>query len=316
MRILIVTPAKRGSRLGNRITADRWAQILRKQHHRVTVKQQFESGSFDLLIALHAKRSADSIAKFRLAFPAAKIILAFTGTDLNRDFGRSRKVDESIRLADWMVGLEPVGLNKLKLADQKKSSVIFQSADPVVNVPKKLVRSFEVSVLGHLRPVKDPFRTAMAVRCLPASSKVKVVHFGSALSTEMKNRAIREMKLNPRYQWFGSVPYGEAQRRLARSRLTVLSSKSEGGPAAITEAIVNGVPILATRIDSMFGILGPSYPGLFDYGDTPRLSELIYRAETEPPFYRRLQFAIKKLKPKFIRSQEAKAWQQLLSRLS
>ena len=39
----------------------------------------------DLLIALHARKSAASIEAFRRAHPAARIVLVMTGTDLYRD---------------------------------------------------------------------------------------------------------------------------------------------------------------------------------------------------------------------------------------
>ena len=43
--------------------------------------------------------------------------------------------------------------------------------------------------MGHLRPVKDPFRTALAARLLPPSSRVRVLHLGAALSEEMAEQA-------------------------------------------------------------------------------------------------------------------------------
>ena len=55
-------------------------------------------------------------------------------------------------------------------------------------------------MLGHLRPVKDPFRTAMAVRQLPPSSRIQVVHVGGALTDDMKTEADAEESTNPRYR--------------------------------------------------------------------------------------------------------------------
>ncbi|HIA67442.1 TPA: hypothetical protein EYN98_15570 [Candidatus Poribacteria bacterium] len=47
-------------------------------------------------------------------------------------------------------------------------------------------------MIGHLRPVKDPFRVANAVRLLPASSQIKVLHAGAALSPDMESEAVAE----------------------------------------------------------------------------------------------------------------------------
>ena len=319
MRILIVTPAKRGSRLGNQITASRWAKILRAQKHFVSIKQAFEShsdrGHYDLLIALHARKSSKSVAEFKRIYSDAKILVAITGTDIHHDLGKGPSVERSFQLADRIVSLEPECLKKLSRRDRQKSCVILQSAAPVLNPPKKLTRVFEISIIGHLRSVKDPFRTAKAVRDLPESSRVRVVHFGAALTPAMERRALQETDRNERYRWFGSVPHGVAQRRLARSRLSVLTSKSEGGPAAIVEAVVNEVPILGTRIDALVGMLGDDYPGLFDYGDTAELTRLINLAENERDFYGRLLKATRLLRPKFSPAREAKAWRELIAEM-
>ena len=312
MRILIVTPAERGSTTGNRITAERWARILRTQGHRLNLLEAYDGAEYDLLVALHARRSAKSVAKFRKHLPDGKVIVALTGTDLNRDLGRSPMVEATLQLADRIVLIEPVGGRKLKQRFQKKTHVIFQSSTAVKNPPQKLKRYFEVSVIGHLRPVKDPLRTAIAAGRLPGESRVRVVHFGQALSAKMARLANREAARNDRYRWFGGVSHGEAKRRLARSRLTVLSSESEGGPSVISEAIMNDIPILATRIDAVIGMLGANHPGLFDFGDTRCLSELIWRAETDKPFYQSLVAAGKKLRNRFAPRAEFANWKKLL----
>ena len=63
--IHIVTPAPRGSRKGNRITADRYAQLLRALGHHVTVGT--DERDCDLLLALHARKSAPAMRRFRRA---------------------------------------------------------------------------------------------------------------------------------------------------------------------------------------------------------------------------------------------------------
>ena len=50
-------------------------------------------------------------------------------------------------------------------------------------------------MIGHLRAVKDPFRTALAARSLPDSSKMRVLQVGGAMTAAMAKRARREMEL-------------------------------------------------------------------------------------------------------------------------
>ena len=117
-------------------------------------------------------------------------------------------------------------------------------------------------MLGHLRPVKDPFRTALAARLLPTTSRLRVLHVGKALSADMAERAHTEMAENPRYRWLGELPRWQALRVLARSHVLVLSSLTEGGANVISEALALGVPIVASRIAGSIGLLGDRLSGI------------------------------------------------------
>src|SRR5262249_3880652 len=145
--------------------------------------------------------------------------------------------------------------------------------------------TFKVVVLGHLRHEKDPFRTALALRLLPAESRIRVTHLGRALTVPMQRRAKKLSATEPRYRWLGEVPRRRARKILAQSHLLVLSSRMEGGANAISEALADGVPILASRISGSIGLLGARYPGFFETGDTEGLARLLTRAETDPRYY-------------------------------
>ena len=82
MRVLLVTPAPPGSETGNRVTALRWARILRDLGRRVAVAEEYRGQRCDLLVALHALRSAPSVERYRSAHPDAPLVVALTGTDL------------------------------------------------------------------------------------------------------------------------------------------------------------------------------------------------------------------------------------------
>ncbi len=302
--------------MGNSVTADRWRKLLNDLGHEVTVAHRCLRGPFDLLIALHARKSHNAVLQFQKQNAKRPVIVAMTGTDLHSDLGRSKKVMESVELAQRILLLEPKAGFKLPTKLRKKIRVIYQSAVVIKPTPTRLKRWFEVTVVGHLRPVKDPFRTAQAAMRLPTVSRVRVVQIGRTLDPFMERRARSLAEQNPRYKFLGPLSHLETQRRLARSRATVLSSKSEGGPAVLSEAIVNSIPVLASRIDATEGILGESYPGLFCVGDTRRLAELLYRVEKDASFRRELVSCTKSIKRKLQPSFERKAWRALLSEFS
>lgn len=312
MELLIVTPVPARSRRGNRITAQRWAKLLRDLGHRVTIADEFKRQPCDALVALHARKSAKSIKRFARHRPGDPLLVTLTGTDLYKDIHRSRAARRSLELASRLILLQPHGIGELDGALHGKARVILQSAEPPKSALAPLKRYFEVCVSGHLRPVKDPFRTARAALRLPAKSRVRITHVGAALSEAMKTRAEAEMGRNPRYQWLGEVSQARALKLLSRSRLMVISSKSEGGANVIAEALACRVPILASRISGSLGMLGEEYPGYFPVGDTQALADLMQRAETDPGYYAELQESVESLRPRIAPGEEAARWAALL----
>ena len=103
MKICLVTPAPHGSRKGNRVTALRWAKILRNLGHRVAVEQEYRGQRCDLAVALHARRSFPSIERFSSQHPNLPLILALTGTDLYGDIHDDPEAQRSLEMATRLV---------------------------------------------------------------------------------------------------------------------------------------------------------------------------------------------------------------------
>jgi L-histidine N-alpha-methyltransferase len=288
-RILIVTPAAPGSTKGNRITAERWASLL--DGHQVEIAVDYDGQPCDLLIALHARRSATAIERYRADHPVGPLILALTGTDLYRDIHTDPDAQRSLELADLFIGLHPRVQDDLPEAVRAKARWVVQSAVPPETAAAPPEDSLQVCVLGHLRPVKDPLRTAAAARLLPEDSRLHVVHLGAALDDETAAAARTESESNPRYEWRGEVPHDQALELLAASHVHVLSSEMEGGANAVCEALACGVPTLSSRISGSVGLLGETYPGFFPVGDTEALAALLRRFETDEAFRETLRSA-------------------------
>jgi putative glycosyltransferase (TIGR04348 family) len=315
MRIRLVTPAPAGSRKGNRVTALRWARFLRALGHAVRVGQDYRGQRCDLLVALHAGYSSPSVARFRGDHPDRPLVLALTGTDLYGEIHTSPEARQALELATRLVVLQPLGVEELPAHLRPRARVIYQSVrSPRWRAVPRAGR-FDVCVLGHLRPVKDPFRTAEAARRLPPESRLRVLHLGGALSEEMGRAAGAEAAGNPRYRWLGERPRRQALRILARCRLLVLTSLSEGGANAVSEAVAVGVPVLSSRVAGSVGLLGPDYPGYFPVGDTPALADLLRRAETDAAFYQALKAHSEKCRPLIDPARELRSWEELLREL-
>jgi putative glycosyltransferase (TIGR04348 family) len=315
MNITIVTPAPPRARKGNRVTALRWSRLLRQLGNRVAVRQEYRGERCELLIALHARRSFAAVEHFRRLYPDRPIVVALTGTDLYDDIHKDAQARQALAWASRLVVLQRLGVDELPPRLRAKARVIYQSAEAPPGPTVFPKQSFQVCVMAHMRPVKDPFQTARAARSLPASSRVRVVHVGAALTATMANEVRAEAAVNPRFCWLGDLPRWQALRVLARSRLLALTSVMEGGANVVSEAIAAGVPVVCSRIPGSVGILGAAYAGYFPVGDTQALTALLGRAETDVEFYAGLQRWCQRLRPLVHPARERQCWRRLLGEL-
>lgn len=316
MKISVVTPAPKRSRAGNRATAERWATMLRQLGHTVSVSDGDAAPNADLLIALHAWRSAAQIARFRAHYPERKIVVALTGTDIYR-FQKShpRATLRSMALADRLVCLHDLVHRDVPRRFHGKLRVIHQSALTVPRNVAKRPRWFDVLVVGHLREEKDPLRAAYAARLLPDDSRIRIVHYGRAHDRDWAMAARAEMRINRRYVWRGEIAHGRVRRAMARARLMVLSSRMEGGANVISEALASGLVVIASAIPGSIGLLGDSYPGYYPTENESALAELLLRAEREPGYRRELERHCRRRAAHFKPQSERAAWRTVLREL-
>jgi putative glycosyltransferase (TIGR04348 family) len=320
LNVLIIGPALAHEGRGNRVTAARWGRILSGLGHEVRFQTEYDGGHCDLLVALHAIRSAPSIERFRDVHPGLPLVVALTGTDI---YGAGSMFDEggqaaarrSMACATALVAFNSLAAEEVPAELRSKVRVISQSVVPPENPSPSRADRFEVCVVGELREVKDPFRAARAARLLPTASTVHVLHAGAAGSAETADRAAAEERENDRYRWLGELSHAASLDLIARSRLLVVSSRHEGGPNVITEALGVGTPVLASRIPGTVGILGHGYDGYFDVGDTAALAMLLRRAETEDAFLASLQARCRERSELASPAAEVDAWRDLLSGL-
>ena len=316
MNIRLVTPAPPGSLAGNRTSANRWATLFRRLGHRVTVSTDYGGESADLMVALHAWRSAGAIKRFAKEHPESPLVVVVTGTDAYRYIHTHRETTlASLDAADHIVGLHDLLGHALPERYRNRLHIILQSARPRArSQPAK--RSFRVCFAGHLREEKDPLRPALAVRDLPAESRIRVDAYGGAHDAGWAREARKEMRRNPRFHWHGGISHAELRRVYARSHLLVLPSVMEGGANVISEAVMAGLPVIASDIDGSRGLLGADYPGFYPVRETEALRERLLRAESDSGYYSTLQEACDLLRERFMPRKEESGWEKLLEEIA
>lgn len=290
MKIRLITPAGRHSRAGNRATAVRWAGFLRQLGHRVDISVEYLGEPADMMLALHAWRSADAITQFRAGYPERPLIVALTGTDIYRfQFSDPEPTLGSMDRADALIALHDRVGGDIPERYRNRLHTVFQSALPVARRLPTLKSRFDVCVVGHLREEKDSLRAAYAVRSLPKASRLRVIQVGKAHSPDWAEAAAAEMAQNPRYNWRGEVTPGRVRQLMSQARLMVMSSVMEGGANVVSEACVTGLPVIASAIPGNQGLLGDSYPGYYPARDTAALTRLLLRAEADPDYLESLR---------------------------
>ncbi len=312
-RIAIVTPYLAASNTGNWHTAARWARYLRRRY-RVEIADRWDGRPVDCLIALHARRSAESIHKFAAAHPDRPLVVVLTGTDLYRDIANNRSAQRSLELASRLVVLNERGPLRLPRRVRKKTTVIVQSARRLAPA-RKAHRTFHIAVVGHLREEKNPRFVWRLLEALPAELRVRVHHAGAGLDPALAARAREVQARDPRYRWLGNLPRAQARQLIRRCHVLLHPSNMEGGAQAVIEAVMSHTPVLGSGIDGNAGLLGVQYAGLFTEGDVDAARTLVVRAAREPRFLAQLRWACAKRGTLFAPEREARGVLRLVGHL-
>ena len=333
-RVRIVSPALAAANNGNWHTAARWQQFLVEvaqveivgvddderraddDARRGHAERCGDRGGrdADLLIALHARRSARSIARWRAQRSEAPAVLVLTGTDLYRDLDVDPGARHSLQCASRIVVLQEAALARLDAASRAKAVVIVQSASALH--ARRVPGDADLVAVGHLRDEKDPTTLYRATRLLAGDAVVPTIaHIGGPLDARLADEARATMAACPSYRWLGALSHAAARRTIARARALVHCSRIEGGANVVIEAVRSGVPVLASRIDGNVGLLGADYDGYFPVGDAAALAALARRFLSVAAFADRLRAQCAARAPLFLPSAERRAVRALVAGL-
>lgn len=273
---MIVTPALAAANNGNWQTARRWQQFLAPLYPTRLVKDWPDAAAGDdaAMIALHARRSAASIAAWHARHGGGRLALVLTGTDLYRDIVDDAAAQRSLELAGRLVVLQELGARSLPAGLRRKARAIVQSAPPR-RALAKTGRHLRALMVGHLREEKDPATLFAAARLLAGRADIRIDHVGAALDPALGAAARATMAACPHYRWLGGLPHEATRRRIQRAHVLVHASRMEGGAHVVIEAIQGGTPVIASAIDGNLGLLGADWPASFAPGDPQGLADLL-----------------------------------------
>ncbi len=309
--LVIVTPALADANNGNWQTSRRWAGML-SAAYRVRLAADWQGGSEAAMVALHARRSAAAVARWRALQPQAALVVVLTGTDLYRDIASDAAAQASLHAADRLVVLNALGVQALPAALRSKARVVLQSCPARATLPKT-PRHLRALMVGHLRPEKAPATYFEAAQRLAPRADILLDHIGAALLPALGAQAAAVAAACPHYRWLGARAHAETRRRIQAAHVLVHPSLMEGGAHAVIEAVRSGTPVLASFIEGNVGLLGEGYGGYFPAGDAAALAALLQRLRDEPAMLARLQQQCRERAPLFDAAHESAALQALVA---
>ncbi|MFT5289252.1 MAG: glycosyltransferase involved in cell wall biosynthesis [Planctomycetota bacterium] len=313
-RVQILDPSPPGLRGGNRVTALRWAGILRELGCVVRVRKQWDGEDCDVLIALHAIKSRESVLRWRKQRGGAPLIVALTGTDFGDAEARASAL-QSLQLADHIIVLFGEAKKSLPANLAPRVRVIPQSFRGCSQASAAGDGELVITLLANLRAVKDPLLGARALALRPQLTGLRHVIVGGALDTNLANQMQRAAEADARVQWLGPMRRRAALEVLGNSHALLCTSLHEGGAGSVGEALAFGRAVIATDIPACRALLGDDHPGLFGAGDADALARLLERFVSSSDFRAELQQRSKLRAQHVARPVELDHWRELLTQL-
>jgi len=315
-QIVIVSPALLDANNGNWQTAKRWASLL-SVHYRTRIIKDWpddKAQSDDIMLALHARRSAPSIGAWALQRDKAALIVVLTGTDLYRDIHTDTHAQQSLDSAARLIVLQSMGVSELPVQHHAKTHVVLQSTTTRKTL-HKIQRVLRAVMVGHLRDEKSPQTLFAAAQLLRAREDIFIEHIGAGLDAALAQDAINTEAACANYTWARALKHSQTRSKIQHAHVLVHASKMEGGAHVVMEAVCSGTPVIASDIAGNVGMLGEDYAGYFPVGDAQALAAMLERCKDEPQFIDTLKSQCAQRAPLFAPQAEASALLQVIQSL-
>lgn len=167
---------------------------------------------------------------------------------------------------------------------QKKSIVLYNVIDKneiydKIKKDKFKYDSFDLVFLGRLVYAKNPERLIRIVNSIKKElPKVRVAIVGSGSDEAMVKKMIGDLNLQNNIKMFGfcSNPY----KIVSLSKMMILTSRYEGLPMCVLEAISLGKPIISTPTDGLVEIIDSSI-GYLTNDDSKMVNKIVFLLNNE-----------------------------------
>jgi glycosyltransferase involved in cell wall biosynthesis len=142
-----------------------------------------------------------------------------------------------------------------------------------------------VGFIGRLEYPKDPLLFLDVMASLPdySSEMVGGGSLAAELQAEIRRRGVGNVQVH------GALPHEDALRRLRTFSVMLVTSRWEGLPIGILEAMRDGVPVVAPRIPGIDEVIEDGSSGLLTASRSPaELARAVRRVSEDPRLRHRL----------------------------
>jgi glycosyltransferase involved in cell wall biosynthesis len=173
--------------------------------------------------------------------------------------------------------------------DRVRIDVLTNPAPPPADVEPAELADGTFVFVGRLTEQKA---LPVALAALAEVPEAQLVLVGDGPERESLQRRVRELGLDDRVRFLGSLPRGDVLRQLAGARAAVLSSAWENLPHAAVEALSVGTPVVSTAVGGVPEVVHDGENGLLvPAGDVPAFAAALRRMLEDKALHDRLAAA-------------------------
>lgn len=175
---------------------------------------------------------------------------------------------------------------------RRKMAVLLNGvAVPTQVPPREEPQHFTILAVGSLRSEKgfDVLLSAFAQFRKDNTADAELVILGKGHLEESLKEQARALGVADAVRFAGEQPHAEALAWYRRCHCFVLSSRSEGNPTVVMEALAQGAPVIATRVSGVTDYLEDGLSGLLVPIDSPEgLAAALGRLYADPALRERI----------------------------
>ena len=195
------------------------------------------------------------------------------------------------------IGISPIVSNGFKERYKIEFVPYVLNGIPLVDSTKSETKKFDFIICASFDENKNQKLLIEAFRIMPNYKNYKLVCLGDGpLLNEVKNLS-EKYGLSKNVFFLGAV--SNVGDYLSQSKVFVLSSKNEGIPVSILEAMNYGLPIIAPNIGGIPDFISSKNGILFDVDDKDALSNAMYSIVANNQLLSDLSFYNKEYSKKF-----------------